>query len=59
MAKELLLYLQSCDNEFKGDVCSNISIAAEKYAPNKRWHVDTMMKLLTTVGFYFVLKFSK
>ncbi|CAH8659320.1 unnamed protein product [Schistosoma rodhaini] len=52
MAKELLLYLQSCDNEFKGDVCSNISIAAEKYAPNKRWHVDTMMKLLTTAGNY-------
>ncbi|XP_018654031.1 adapter-related protein complex 1 gamma subunit (gamma-adaptin) [Schistosoma mansoni] len=38
MAKELLLYLQSCDNEIQGDVCSNISIAAEKYAPNKRWH---------------------
>ncbi|CAH8654918.1 unnamed protein product [Schistosoma haematobium] len=52
MAKELLFYLQSCDNEFRGDVCSNISIAAEKYAPNKRWHVDTMMKLLTTAGNY-------
>ncbi|RTG85899.1 AP-1 complex subunit gamma-1, partial [Schistosoma bovis] len=59
MAKELLLYLQSCDNEFKGDVCSNISIAAEKYAPNKRWHVDTMMKLLTTVGFYFAGNYAR
>ncbi|KAH8863818.1 AP-1 complex subunit gamma-1 isoform 2 [Schistosoma japonicum] len=52
MVKELLLYLESCDNEFKGDVCSNISIAAEKYAPNKRWHIDTMMRLLTTAGNY-------
>ncbi|CAH8868897.1 unnamed protein product [Trichobilharzia szidati] len=50
MVKELLLYLERCDNEFKGDVCSNISIAAEKYAPNKKWHTDTMMKLLTTAG---------
>ncbi|KAA3673809.1 AP-1 complex subunit gamma-1 [Paragonimus westermani] len=52
MVKELLLFLERCDAEFKGDVCSNLVLATEKYAPSKRWHVDTMMSLLTTAGNY-------
>ncbi|CAL8090419.1 unnamed protein product [Calicophoron daubneyi] len=52
MVKELLIFLEHCDAEFKGDVCSNLVLAAEKYAPNKRWHVDSMLSLLTTAGNY-------
>ncbi|XP_064641695.1 AP-1 complex subunit gamma-1-like isoform X1 [Lineus longissimus] len=50
MMKELLIFLEKCDPEFKADVCSNIVMSAEKYAPNKRWHIDTVMKVLTLSG---------
>eukprot|EP00106_Octopus_bimaculoides_P016729 XP_014784171.1 PREDICTED: AP-1 complex subunit gamma-1-like isoform X1 [Octopus bimaculoides] len=50
MVKELLTFLETCDPEFKADCCSNIVLAAEKYAPNKRWHIDTVVKVLTTAG---------
>ncbi|VEL24187.1 unnamed protein product [Protopolystoma xenopodis] len=49
MMKELLAYLEVCDSDFKSDVCSNIIIAAERYAPSKRWHIDTILMVLTTV----------
>lgn len=52
MMKEMLSFVMSCDPEFKGDACSNIVIAVEKYAPNKRWHMDTMLRVLTAAGNY-------
>ncbi|XP_025076007.1 AP-1 complex subunit gamma-1-like isoform X3 [Pomacea canaliculata] len=52
MMKELLHFLETCDPEFKADCCSNIVIAAAKYSPNKRWHIDTVMKILTSAGNY-------
>jgi AP-1 complex subunit gamma-1 len=52
MVKELFFFLEKCDPEFKGDCTSNLVIAADKYAPNKRWHIDTIMKVLTTAGNY-------
>uniref|UniRef100_A0A1I8JE88 AP-1 complex subunit gamma n=1 Tax=Macrostomum lignano TaxID=282301 RepID=A0A1I8JE88_9PLAT len=50
MAKEMLSFLADCGSEFKADCCSNLAIAAERYAPNKRWHVDTLLKLLAAAG---------
>jgi len=52
MVKELLSFLDKCDPEFKADCSSNLVFAAEKHAPNKRWHIDTVMKVLTTAGNY-------
>ncbi|ESO12914.1 hypothetical protein HELRODRAFT_155611 [Helobdella robusta] len=52
MVKELFAFLETCDPEFKADCSSSILLAAEKYAPNKRWHIDTVMKVLTTAGNY-------
>lgn len=52
MVKELLSFLEKCDPEFKSDCSSSLVLAAEKYAPNKRWHIDTVMKVLTTAGNY-------
>ena len=43
--RELLIFLESCPTEFKADVSSNIVIAAEKYAPNAQWHIDTILKV--------------
>uniref|UniRef100_A0A4W3JYM9 AP-1 complex subunit gamma n=1 Tax=Callorhinchus milii TaxID=7868 RepID=A0A4W3JYM9_CALMI len=52
MMKELLYFLDLCDPEFKSDCASGIFLAAEKYAPSKRWHIDTIMRVLTTAGSY-------
>ena len=44
----MLIFLESCPTEFKADVSSNIVIAAEKYAPNAQWHIDTILKVTHT-----------
>lgn len=48
MAKELLLFLEHCDDEFKSDVASSLCLAAERYSPNKRWHIDTVLKVVNS-----------
>ncbi|KAK6185231.1 hypothetical protein SNE40_007508 [Patella caerulea] len=50
MMKELLHFLENCDQEFKADCCSNIVMSASKYSPNKRWHIDTVLKVLVMAG---------
>jgi len=52
MMKELILFLETCDDEFKQYTTSNIITVAQKYAPNKRWHIDTILKVLTTASLY-------
>lgn len=47
MMKEILSFYEKAESEFKSYCTSNIFISAEKYAPNKRWHIDTMIKVLT------------
>lgn len=50
MMKELLTFLEKPDNEFKVPCSSSIVIAAERYAPNKKWHLDTLLKVLVAVS---------
>lgn len=50
--KELLVFLEKADPEFKSQCSSNLFIAAELYSPNKQWHIDTMIKVLVTTGNY-------
>nr|XP_039265373.1 AP-1 complex subunit gamma-1-like [Styela clava] len=50
--RELLAFLTRCPPDFKSDCASGIFLAAEKFAPNRRWHIDTMLKVLTTAGNY-------
>ncbi|XP_056648989.1 AP-1 complex subunit gamma-1 isoform X2 [Diorhabda sublineata] len=52
MMKELLTFLEKTDPEFKAQCSSSIVMAAEKYAPNKRWHLDTLLKVLIAAGNY-------
>ncbi len=49
MSKELILFLEKADPEFKSICSSNLCILAEKYAPGHKWHIDTVIKILTTV----------
>ncbi|XP_059200625.1 AP-1 complex subunit gamma-like 2 [Centropristis striata] len=50
MMKELLLFLSSCPPELRSHATSGIFNAAERYAPSQRWHIDTILHVLTTAG---------
>lgn len=47
VVKELTNYLLSADNDFKKELANKIGQICEKYAPNKKWHIDTIVKVLT------------
>ena len=50
LIRELLAFLEVADNEFKPIMTSQIGVAADRFAPNKRWHVDTMLRMLKLAG---------
>nr|XP_056719249.1 AP-1 complex subunit gamma-like 2 [Euleptes europaea] len=50
--KELLDFLITCAPDLKSDCTSGIFLAAEKFAPSKRWHIDTILQVLTMAGSY-------
>lgn len=52
LIRELLAFLEVADNEFKPIMTSQIGVAADRFAPNKRWHVDTMLRVLKLAGSY-------
>ncbi|KAL9055352.1 MAG: hypothetical protein Q9206_003179 [Seirophora lacunosa] len=52
LVRELLAFLEVADNEFKPVMTSQIGVAADRFAPNKRWHVDTMFRVLKLAGNY-------
>ena len=52
LIRELLAFLEVADNEFKPTMTSQIGIAADRYSPTKRWHIDTMLRVLTLAGNY-------
>lgn len=52
LIRELLSFLEVADNEFKPILTSQVGVAADRYAPNKRWHVDTMLRVLKLAGNY-------
>ncbi|MCJ1421142.1 clathrin associated protein complex large subunit [Xylographa parallela] len=52
LIRELLAFLEVADNEFKPIMTSQIGVAADQYAPTKRWHVDTMLRVLKLAGNY-------
>ena len=50
LTRELLAFLEVADNEFKLGLTTQICLAAERFAPNKRWHIDTVLRVLKLVG---------
>lgn len=52
LIRELLAFLEVADNEFKSVMTTQIGIAADRYAPNKRWHIDTMLRVIKLAGNY-------
>ncbi|CED84885.1 adaptor protein complex ap-1 gamma subunit [Phaffia rhodozyma] len=50
MVRELLAFLEVADAEFKLGMTTEIALAAERFAPNKRWHIDTVLRVLKLAG---------
>ncbi|KAF9328088.1 clathrin associated protein complex large subunit [Podila minutissima] len=52
LTRELLAFLEIADTEFKPSMTTKICLAAERFAPNKRWHIDTVLRVLKLAGNY-------
>ncbi|KAI9296701.1 Adaptor protein complex AP-1 gamma subunit [Neoconidiobolus thromboides FSU 785] len=50
LTREILVFLESADNELKQDTAIQICVAAERFAPNRRWHIDTIVRVLKLAG---------
>jgi AP-1 complex subunit gamma-1 len=52
LARELVEYLRVADVEFKPDLTARICALAARFAPDKRWHVDTLVDVFSKAGSY-------
>lgn len=53
LAREILQFLEtSNDSELKPYITSQLTIAANKYSPNDKWHFDTLIRMLRLSGNY-------
>ncbi|OQS07179.1 AP-1 complex subunit gamma-1 [Thraustotheca clavata] len=50
LAREMLNYLVVSPNDQKPALCSRIADAVERYAPTQRWHIDTLITMLSITG---------
>ncbi|EEB06754.1 AP-1 adaptor complex gamma subunit Apl4 [Schizosaccharomyces japonicus yFS275] len=50
MVKELLAFLEVAPVELKAKTTAELSQAISTFAPNRRWHFDTLLQVLKTAG---------
>ena len=50
MMQELLLYLAIADFTIKDEMVLKTAILAERFAPNMRWYVDTVLQVRNSFG---------
>jgi AP-1 complex subunit gamma-1 len=50
LTAELLNYLVLCPREHKADICRRVLQVVDRYSPNDRWRVDTLLTTLTIAG---------
>mmetsp|Transcript_4331 Transcript_4331/g.6184 ORF Transcript_4331/g.6184 Transcript_4331/m.6184 type:complete len:951 (+) Transcript_4331:152-3004(+) len=50
LTAELLNYLVLCPREHRADICARILRVVERYSPDDRWRVDTLITMLTIAG---------
>jgi len=52
LAHELLTFLGTANIELRADLSAKLCNVTERFAPNKRWHVDTILRVLAIAGNY-------
>lgn len=52
LTKELLDYLEISDPEFKPDLTYKICTLIQRFSPDKKWHVDNIVKIMIQSGQY-------
>ncbi|ETV76201.1 hypothetical protein, variant [Aphanomyces astaci] len=50
LAREMLNYLVVSPLDQKPALCSRIADAVDRYAPTQRWHIDTLITMLSIAG---------
>ncbi len=50
LMSELLNYLVLCPREHRSEICMRILRVVDKYSPDDRWRVDTLITILTIAG---------
>ncbi|KAI9003185.1 Clathrin/coatomer adaptor, adaptin-like protein [Gaertneriomyces semiglobifer] len=50
LTRELLSFLEVCENDIKNSVAARICDFAGRYRPNKRWELDTVCRVLRVAG---------
>lgn len=50
LTAELLNYLVLCPREHRSDICTRILRVVDRYSPDDRWRVDTLITMLTIAG---------
>jgi len=50
LAREMVNFLNVADPELRADLTAKICNVAEKYAPTKKWQIDTVLKVMSLPG---------
>lgn len=52
LVRELLNFLLVSDVQFRPELTQKLCAVAERHAPNRRWHIDTTLRIITLAGAY-------
>ncbi|KAG2501574.1 hypothetical protein HYH03_000079 [Edaphochlamys debaryana] len=52
LTRELLDYLGVSDTEFKPDLTAKICVLIQRFAPDRRWHLDQLLAVMLQAGPY-------
>ncbi|KAL6057010.1 AP-1 complex subunit gamma [Balamuthia mandrillaris] len=50
LVREMLNFLVVAEHELRPEIATKICTVTERFAPNKRWHVDTILRVLSFPG---------
>ncbi|XP_011409718.1 PREDICTED: AP-1 complex subunit gamma-1 [Amphimedon queenslandica] len=48
--KEIMIFLDTAEPEFKSQICTNILQVTDKYSPDQSWHINAVLSMLIKAG---------